>query len=227
MHYLLFSLFLLLCIFGPQLWVRRVFKEYTNEIPELSGTGGELAAHLIERFHLKGVSLEKTELGDHFDPQSATVRINQKNFDGKSLTAIAVAAHEVGHAIQYFKSDPMFRWRTQLSLFARKTEKAGAFAMLAIPLITVIFRLPQMGLLFFALGASSMLMAVIIHLITLPVEWDASFGKALPILRQGGYIDDSQVRIVQRILLAAALTYVSSALAGLLNVGRWLTLIRR
>ena len=86
----------LLLVFMPTLWVRWVMKRYASDIADMPGTGGELAKHLIDRFELKGVEAEITELGDHYDPQSKMVRLSEENWHGKSLTAVAIAAHEVG-----------------------------------------------------------------------------------------------------------------------------------
>ena len=93
------ALIILALIFGPSLWVKLVMKRYSLEKPEMPGTGGELAKHLIERFSLKGVKVEVTELGDHYDPIEKKVRLLREHYESKSLTAIAIAAHEVGHAI--------------------------------------------------------------------------------------------------------------------------------
>ena len=91
---------LLLMVFGPSLWIKFVMRRYSEDKPEMPGTGGELAEHLIDRFTLKGVKVEVTELGDHYDPIEKKVRLLREHYEAKSLTAIAIAAHEVGHAIQ-------------------------------------------------------------------------------------------------------------------------------
>ena len=98
-------LVVLALIFAPSLWVKFVMNRYSSQLPEISGTGGELAKHLIERFSLKGVEVEITELGDHYDPIEKKVRLVREHYESKSLTAIAIAAHEVGHAIQDQQGD--------------------------------------------------------------------------------------------------------------------------
>ena len=85
-------LLVLALIFGPSLWVKLVMKRYSSQQPEMPGTGGELAKHLVERFSLKDVKVEVTELGDHYDPIEKKVRLLQEHYDSKSLTAIAIAA---------------------------------------------------------------------------------------------------------------------------------------
>ena len=111
---LLAGVFIVLAvIFGPSLWVKFVMSRYSSQLPEISGTGGELAKHLIERFSLKDVKVEITEQGDHYDPIEKKVRLAQKNYDSKSLTAVAIAAHEVGHAIQDHQGDKRLATRTK------------------------------------------------------------------------------------------------------------------
>lgn len=94
---LLIILFIAL-IFGPQWWAKYTFKRYAKKQDHIAGTGGELARHLLDRFDMPQVPVEITEEGDHYDPESKTIRLTANNYNDNSLTAIAVAAHEVGHA---------------------------------------------------------------------------------------------------------------------------------
>ena len=105
MVYAVGVLIVLALIFGPSLWVKMVMSKYSSERPTMPGTGGDLAKHLIERFSLKDVKVEVTELGDHYDPIEKKVRLLREHYESKSLTAIAIAAHEVGHAIQDQQGD--------------------------------------------------------------------------------------------------------------------------
>ncbi|MDH5359025.1 MAG: zinc metallopeptidase [Gammaproteobacteria bacterium] len=225
---LILALILLaLLIFGPQFYVRHVMNKYNCVHERLPGSGGELARHLLDRFELATVTVEISEHGDHYDPTARAVRLSRDNLEGRSLTAIAVAAHEVGHALQDAEGDAMFEVRSRMIRVATLAEKAGAIAMLAIPLLTLLSRSPMLGLVTLIVALTSFLSATLVHLVTLPVEWDASFGRALPILTQGEYIDKSETRAVKRILRAAALTYVAASLTSLLNLSRWLTILRR
>ena len=83
------ALIILALIFGPSIWVKLVMRRYSSEKPEMPGTGGELAEHLIERFSLKDVKVEVTEIGDHYDPIEKKVRLLRSHFESKSLTAVA------------------------------------------------------------------------------------------------------------------------------------------
>lgn len=214
-------------VFGPQYWVKHVLKKYSQNQDHFPGTGGELAQHLIEKYELHGVKVEKTEIGDHYDPTDKVVRLSPDYYDGKSLTAIAVAAHEVGHAIQHDKGYLPFELRQRVVSIAIAAEKLGAIAMIALPFVTMLTRSPRLAMIMFFVAIGSMLIGTLVHFITLPVEWDASFKRALPILKDGEYISDREIKYAHKILTAAALTYVSGSLASLLNLGRWIAILRR
>lgn len=224
----LLTLALLLLVFGPQLWVRFNMHRYARHIEGMPGTGGELAEHLLRRFGLEGFVVEQTAHGDdHFDPENRAVRLSPENYSGKSITAVAVAAHEVGHALQYFRDEGIFRLRQRYIPKAILFKKAGIYLLMAAPFLALVIRAPVVLYGLIALSILLQLMGSLVHLLVLPVEWDASFGKALPILVQGDYIDASQLKGARQVLKAAALTYFAAALADVLNVGRWLVLLRR
>ncbi len=227
MYFIIILLVAIALLFGPQWWAQYTFRRYSKPLSGLQGTGGELARHLLDRFEMSHVKVEKTEPNsDHYDPTDKVVRLSPDNFDNKSLTAIAVAAHEVGHAIQDHRKEPLLAWRGRLAIFANAVQKFGVAAMMAIPVLTAITRAPALGGLLFFIGIGSMFMATLVHLITLPVETDASFNKALPIL-ESGYIEAKDIPKVRRVLRAAALTYLAGSLASLLNLWRWIAILRR
>ncbi|NWF73000.1 MAG: zinc metallopeptidase [Nitrospirae bacterium] len=214
-------------IFGPQLWTRRVFAQYDGPRPDYPGTGGELARHLLDRLDMKHIKVETTEKGDHYDPDTKTVRLSHNHFGGKSLTAVTVAAHEVGHAMQDHMGYQPLGERTRLVRLAHGAEKLGAVVMMGIPVATALTRTPVAGVLVLVAGMATMGIATLVHLITLPVEWDASFRRALPVLKQGNYLPPADMQGARRILIAAALTYVAASLASLLNLWRWIAFLRR
>jgi len=220
-------LLLLALIFGPSLWVKLVMRRYSSIKPEIRGTGGELAKHLIERFSLKDVKVEVTELGDHYDPIEKKVRLLREHYESKSLTAIAIAAHEVGHAIQDQQGDKRLATRTKMIPVVNQIARWSVVIISLSPVIGIITRHPMPFSLLLLLGLSGFIARMMIHAVTLPIEFDASFSKALPILREGNYVSQSNEKAVSRILSAAALTYVSAALADILNLGRWLVILSR
>ena len=214
-------------IFGPSLWVKFVMWRYSSEKPEMPGTGGELAKHLVERFSLKDVDVEVTEQGDHYDPIEKKVRLSQEHYESKSLTAIAIAAHEVGHAIQDQQGDKRLATRTKMVPIIDKVARWSVAIIYLSPVIGIITRHPMPFSLLLILGLSGFIARMIIHALTLPIEFDASFSKALPLLREGNYVSQSNEKAVNSILRAAALTYVSAALADILNLSRWIVILSR
>ena len=227
MHILILIIFIVLVIFLPQWWAKYVFKRYSTPLDRIQGTGGELATHLLDRFEMHEVKVEVTEEGhDHYDPESKTVRLSPNNYNDKSLTAVAVATHEVGHAIQHHRNENKLALRTRLVKTSLKLEKVGSVIMMIMPIVLIITRSPIAGIIFFATGLLSIAGSSLIHLVTLPVEWDASFGKALPILKEG-YVKEQDYAAVNTILKAAAFTYVAASLTSILSVWRWVALLRR
>ena len=217
---------LLLLIFGPQYWVKHVIKKHSNVREDFPGTGGELAQHLLEEFKIENVKVEVTDAGDHYDPQAHMVRLLEDNHGGRSITAIAIAAHEVGHAIQHHQGYKLLSLRQTLVKFASVTDKFAAIFFFIAPVLGIIIRTPAAFLGMVVLGISFIAVRLIVHLVTLPVEWDASFTKALPILKHGGYLNEKDMPAAREVLKAAALTYVSVALASLLDLARWIRILR-
>ena len=231
MHVLLIILVVVLVaglVFWPSYWVKKVLTKYHKPDDLFPGTGGELAVHLLEQLKIDGVTVEETKPGqDHYDPSTKVVRLSPDNFNGKSLTAITVAAHEVGHAMQHESGYRLFKLRNTLVHIAYHTEKLGSIAIFAMPIITLLTRSTVAGGFLFLLGILGIAFGTLVHLVTLPVEWDASFRRAMPVLVKGEYINDAQSKHAHKILKAAALTYVAGSLASLLNFYRWLAILRR
>ena len=217
---------LLAVVVLPYAWVRFTIDRHSREWPDLPGTGGELARHLLNRFDLPHVKVEATELGDHYDPQTKTVRLLKKHMDGRSLSAVAVAAHEVSHALQDAGGERMLAMRQKLATFAAATDKLASFFFVAAPFLGLLARTPAAFVSFVAIGVALLAVRVIVNLITLPVEFDASFGKALPILKDGQYLHPKDLGPVKSVLRAAALTYVASALIALVNLWQWIRALR-
>lgn len=205
-----------------------MLKRYNHQIEQLPGTGGELAVHLVNNLGLSGVSVELSDAeSNHYDPESKVVSLSPDVYNGKSLTAISISAHEIGHAIQHLlKYKPLIiRW--YLARYIQIAEKIASIILIAFPFIVLVTHLPAAGAILLVFGIALLLVPVGFHLITLPVEIDASFKRALPVLVNGQYIPESAIPIVNRILFAAALTYLSASMASLLNFYRWVSILRR
>jgi len=211
----------------PQLWIRHVMKRHAHDLPDIEGTGGELAKHLVERFELHGIGVETCEEGsDHFDPNDKMVRLSPSNFNGRSLKAVAVAAHEVGHAIQFHRKEEIFKLRSKYLPQAHKIQQLAKYVLWASPVVAIVFRSPLAMLLPVFVSIGLQIISALSYLIVLPEEWDASFGKALPILEEG-YITKEQMPAARSVLRAAAFTYFAAALASMLNLGYLMLLLRR
>jgi Zn-dependent membrane protease YugP len=208
------------------MWVRRVIAQHSAERPDFPGTGGEFARHLLDGMKLGHVKVEETALGDHYDPDAKAVRLMPQHFKGRSLAALVIAAHETGHAMQDATEYPPLKARTRLAKRAIWMEKVGAVVMLAAPIMMVLAKGPQILLVEFAAGMLILGMALAMHAYTLPVEFDASFRRALPVLKAGRYIPDRDLPAARQILRAAAFTYVAAAGMSLLDVMRWLRVLR-
>jgi len=204
-----------------------VMKRYQRPPDRYGLSGGETARKLLDTLNLSQVRTEITDSGDHYDPVEKAVRLSAENFNGKSLTAITIAAHEVGHAMQDAEGFAPLVWRTRLVKWVGPVEKTGAALMMATPLIIGITRLPVAGLLMVVGGLLTLGSAVVIHLLTLPTEFDASFGRALPLLKKQDVLYASDERHARRLLKAAAMTYVAASSMSLLNIARWWAILRR
>ncbi|GHE20476.1 zinc metallopeptidase [Halomonas urumqiensis] len=217
---LLLALFLL-----PNVWAKWVISRHARGRDDYPGTGGELAEHLLRRLGIDGVEVEMIEQGDHYDPQARRVRLSRDIFQGRSLTAVTVAAHEVGHAIQHHQGYAPLLARTRLVGVAQKAEKLGAVLMMAAPLLFLLTRVPGGMAVVVAAAVISFGTAALVHLVTLPVEFDASFQRALPLLKE--YVPPYDMPGARHVLTACAFTYVAASLASILNLGRWLVILRR
>ena len=212
---------------GPQPWVRRGWGRYDRPEDRSEATGAESARRLLDAAGLQSVTVEATDGGDHYDPMAKAVRLSGSNYTGRSLTATAVAAHEVGHAVQDATGFKALRWRTRLVRWVGPIEKAGAAMLMATPLIVGVTRLPFAGAMMLMGGLLTLGSGVAVHALTLPTEFDASFGRAMPMMKKHGGLYEADARHARKLLRAAAMTYVSASLMSLLNVARWWAILRR
>jgi hypothetical protein len=211
----------------PSLWTKHVLKKHNQPHPDIPGTGLQFAEHLVKKLNLKGVRIEETDQGDHYDPIDKVVRISNAYAHTNSLTAITVVAHEVGHALQDQSGYPELKQRTALIERAAIMQKFAGMALLATPILIPLTHSPIIGIMAFAAGFIAMGVPVMIHLSTLPVEFDASFKRALPLLKEGEYLNKQDQKSAKTILYACAMTYVAASLASLFNLWKWLKALKR
>ena len=228
LFWFLFLAFLLVLMPLPHLWVERVIRKHSVERSDsFPAPGGEIARALLDAHGLAKVKIETATDGDHYDPDAKVVRLAPPHFQRRSLAAVVIAAHEVGHAIQDAEGYAPLARRTKLARFATRLSKVAIVVMLLAPLLVLATKSPNITLIETALSATLFVAGVGLHMLSLPVEFDASFKRALPMLQKAGYIRKEDLRPARRILRAAALTYVATAAMDLFNIARWYRILRR
>jgi uncharacterized protein len=197
-------------------WVRSSYKKYSKQ-PSASGlTGAQTARMILDRSNLTNVQVEPVagQLTDHYDPRSKTVRLSEGNFGQNSIAAVSVAAHEVGHAIQDATGYVPMKLRSGLFPIV---NFAG---QLWFPLFFLAFIMgvgTATGQLFIQLAAIAFLGILAFHVVTLPVEINAST-RAYGLLTRYGILSHSEAGGTKRVLTAAACTYIAAALTALLTL---------
>jgi len=152
------------------------------------------------------VVVEETSKGDHYDPDAKAVRLLPQHFGKRSLAAVVIAAHEVGHAIQHAKAYAPFRARSAMWPVVGFASNAWFF-LLMIGIFAQVLGLVQLAIVLYAV-------VVLFQLVTLPVEFDAS-RRALAQINDIGLVVRSESQGARKVLTAAAMTYVAAALAAL------------
>jgi len=207
--------------FYAQSKVRSTYREYSRYTTRSGWTGAELAAEILRRHGLERVPVERTQgqLTDHYDPRNQVLKLSQGVYDSKSVAALGIAAHESGHAIQHSKSYVPLALRNTVYPVASFGSNLGPILVIVGFLFGTADFLITAGIVLFAF-------AVLFSLITLPVEFNAS-NRAMRILDETGVMTSSELAGARKVLSAAALTYIASALASVLTLLRLILLSRR
>ena len=219
-----FGLLLLVLLYGVQVWTRKTLKEHAVNRADLPSAGGEFAQQLLSQLDLPHVTVESVpQWQDHYDSDSKSVRLSDSNFADRSLTALVVAAHEVGHAIQDKENYKPLRARQVLHQRGKKIEYAGSVILLTGGMAVSMLQNPLLlrGLALLVLPC--MAFRVVTSLMSLPLELDASFKRALPLLRN--HLSRADMTEARKILAACAMTYVANAASNLFNLWRWAALL--
>ncbi len=200
-----------------QFKVKSTYKKYQKIKASGNITGAKVAQYILNQNGVSSVRINAVqgELSDHYDPRKKTVNLSEANYRGSSLAAIAVAAHEVGHAIQHHTAYGPLRLRHAI-LPVTSFASWAAFPLLIIGLLFSMASLFKLGIIFFSA-------VVAFHLITLPVEFNAS-SRALKQLNGMGVLMDTELSGARKVLNAAALTYVASAAMALMQLLRLILL---
>ena len=192
------------------LWVRSSYKKYSKQMSYSGMTGAEVARTILDRNNLSNVKVEPVagQLTDHYDPRSKVVRLSEGNFNKNSIAAVSVAAHECGHAIQDAVG------------YVPMKLRAGIFPVVAfssqIWVYLFIAGLFGLGNFFIQLAAILFLAVLAFHVVTLPVEINAST-RAYGLLTSYGILSVREAGGTRRVLTAAAFTYIAAALTAVLT----------
>ena len=198
-------------------WVRSAYGKYAKVITRAGITAAEMAARMLRQNGADDVRIERVrgELTDHYDPKDRVLRLSDGVYGSASIAALGIAAHECGHALQHRDE------YAPLSLRSAIVPAVSLTSNMAMPLFFLGLILAWEPLLW--VGVACFTAAVMFSLITLPVEFNAS-GRALRALQADGYLTDEENAGAKRVLNAAAMTYVASALMALLQLARMLLL---
>ena len=222
---MIFLIVLLSISIPPVIWINYVFKKNDEILPNMPFNGIEFGNQLIKELELKDVCLEKTLIGDHYDLDQRKVKVGEDRLRKKSLTSISIICHEIGHAIQHAENYTPLITRTKLvknTLWINKIAFAVIYIGLPIIFATGYLPLIKVCILLILL---SLFIGVVIHLVTLEVELDASFNKAMPIIKKkipAVYHDSCR-----SILRAAAFTYVVGVFKNLISLRMIWTVLSR
>jgi Zn-dependent membrane protease YugP len=209
---------LILSIYA-QFLVKSTFSKYSKVMSSRNISGRDAAAYLMKQNRIGNVAIEpvRGSLTDHYDPSAKVLRLSEPVYGKTSIAAIGVAAHETGHAIQHAVSYGPLALRSGLVPVANIGSSFGPI----LAMIGIFFSWP----LFINLGIIVFSGAVLFYVITLPVEFNAS-ARAIAILRNNRVLSEEELAGVKKVLTAAALTYVASALTAIMSLVRLLLISR-
>lgn len=200
--------------------VKKTFKEWSQRPAMRGWTGADLARQILNYNGVYNVSVAPTQgnLSDNYNHKEHTVYLSNEVYYGNSIAALAVAAHECGHAVQYNEKYFPISFRTALFPVARLGSTAGFWiALIGILLSAIIpfsFIIVDIGILLFAF-------AVMFHVVTLPVEFNAS-KRAMQVLETNGVLTEQELPGAKKVLNAAAMTYVAAALSSVIQLFRFM-----
>ena len=195
--------------FAVQWWLKRTFAQQSEVADEAGLTGAQIARMILDRNGLTEVPVKPAPggpLSDHYDPRERAVYLSQPVYENASVAALAVGAHEVGHAIQHQKAYAPFQIRSALFPAVSIASQAWMFLLIGGVILQAL-GLIQVAIALFAI-------VVLFQLVTLPVEFDASRRAGIQ-LREVGVVTAGESGGVRKVLTAAALTYVAGALAAI------------
>ncbi len=211
-YYLLLVVPALIIAMIAQAKVQSAYNKYSKVMSGRGYNAAEITRRILDDNGLSDIRIEhvRGNLTDHYDPRAGVIRLSDSVKNSSSVAAIGVAAHEAGHAVQRKENYAPIRWRNAVL----PVVNFASYAAIPLALIGYIFGniLMTVGILLFSV-------TVLFQLITLPVEFDAS-RRALKTLTENGYLEGEELSGAKKVLQAAAMTYVSSALVAVMNLLR-------
>ena len=218
--YLIFMVPGVIATMWAQNKVKGTYRRY-SQVPSTMGmTGAQVAQTILSKMGVQGVKVEQVagELTDHYDPGAKAVRLSQGIYSSTSLAAAAVAAHECGHVLQDVDDYKFMNLRASLVPAVNLGSRLGPILIFA-GFMLQLFGLAWLGVILFA-------SVLLFHVVTLPVEFDAS-RRALRLIDEYGILQGEENRGARAVLQAAALTYVATAFTALLNLTYYVLLLLR
>jgi Zn-dependent membrane protease YugP len=207
--------------FVVQAWLKKTVAANMQVAVANGMTGADIARQILDRNGLHDVPVDTSPggpLSDHYDPRKKSVHLSEPVYGGRSVASTAIAAHEVGHAIQHAKAYAPFRLRSAMWPAVAFASQAWLF-LLMIGLFAQITGLMTFAVILFAV-------VVLFQLVTLPVEFDAS-RRAMAQISDLGLVSTGASQGARKVLTAAAMTYVAGALAALSQLAYWLLILSR
>ena len=217
MFKLIFSILPFICLLLPNFWVNYILRKYNNTLPDMPFTGRQIGNLILKDIKIDTVSIESIKLIDHYDPLEKKIKISDDKLDKKSITSISVVAHEIGHAIQDIENYKPLILRQKLIEKTLLFQKIGSFLLIiGLPSIFAFTKSPFVTLISAIIIMGCLSTNALIHLITLPVEIDASFKRALPILKK--YVPKENMKQCKSVLRAAAFTYLAQSIISIFRL---------
>ncbi len=215
-YWLLFALPGLILGLWAQSRVKRAFKKYSKVQTARNITGAQVARALLNEQGLSHVAIEESQggrLSDHYDPRNQVLRLSPEVYGTTSIAAAGVAAHEMGHAVQDANKYVPLKFRSALVPATQFTSKLAPMLFMAGFMLSIFLK-SEWGLYIAWAGVALFAVAVIFTLVTLPVEFDAS-KRAKRLLVSSGVLVGDEIEGVNKVLDAAALTYVAAAVTAI------------
>ena len=221
--YMLVAIIGMALIFIPQMFVKSTYSKFAKVKASNNMTGADVAKSILANAGVMDVSVEPISgtLSDHYDPTKKVVRLSDDIYYGNTISSFGIAAHEVGHAIQDNQGYLPMKLRAGIFPVVQTGQMLGPILIMASLGLRYFMGMGEFTSLIALVGIALYGSVVLFHMVTLPVEFDASF-RAVKVLANGGYLVDSrEVGGAKKVLTAAALTYVAMALYALIELLYW------